>query len=159
MASLHMGECHPLTDARIDEAVTQVSPGNYALGYVDDGTFVAFYLGRSDSDVNDRLHAWIDVDSTSTRYGPSAKAAYGSRRRHSRPLGTPALRPVGVAVDGRYTHFRFSYAASAHAAFEKECCNYHEFGGSYGLDNERHPAPPEGEAWKCPVHARHHGWR
>ena len=159
MASLEMGGCHPLDEAKIDEAVSRVSPGNYALGYVDDGTFVASYVGRSDSDVNDRLHSWIGVDGRSTRYGPSAKAAYGSRRRHSIPLGTPALRPVGVVVDGRYTYFRFSYAASAQAAFDKECCNYHDFGGSYGLDNERHPAPSEGESWKCPMHGHHHRYR
>jgi hypothetical protein len=46
-------------------------------------------------------------------------------------------------VDGRYTHFEFSYAASAEQAFERECCNYHDFGGSYGLDNERHPVPAD----------------
>jgi hypothetical protein len=151
-----MGGCYPLNEAKIDEEVTRVSPGNYALGYLEDGTFVAFYVGRSDSDVNDCLRSWIGVDSRSTRYGPSAKAAYGSRLRHSNPLGTPALRPVGLVVDGRFTHFQFSYGASAQAAFEKECCNYHDFGGSYGLDNGRHPAPPEGESWTCPMHRHHH---
>jgi hypothetical protein len=156
MASLHMGGCYPLNEAKIDEEVIRVSPGNYALGYLDDGTFVAFYVGRSDSDVSDRLHSWIVVDSRCTDYGPSAKAAFASRRRHSIPLGTLALRPVGVVVDGRYTHFRFSYAASAQAAFEQECRNYHDFGGSYGLDNERHPVPPEGESWKCPMRGHRH---
>jgi hypothetical protein len=159
MASLYMRGCYPLTDEEIDEEVTRVSPGNYALGYVDDGRFVVFYVGRSDSDVNHRLHSWIGVDSKSTRYGPCAKAAYGPRRRHARPLGTPTPCPVGIVVEGRYTHFRFSYAVSAKAAFEKECCNYHDFGGSYGLDNERHPTPPGDESWKCPEHYhRHRRW-
>jgi hypothetical protein len=156
VTSLYMGGCYLLSEYEIDERVTRVSPGNYALGYLDDGSFLVFYVGRSDSDVNDRLHSWIDMDSKFTRYGPSAKAAHGSRRRHSRPLGTPTLIPVGVVVESRYTHFRFSYAVSAKAAFEKECCNYHDFGGSYGLDNERHPTPPEGEPWKCPEHYHHH---
>lgn len=156
VTSLYMGECFPLNEGEIDERVTRVSPGNYALGYLDDGTFVVFYVGRSDSDVNDCLHAWIGVDSKFTRYGPSAKAAYGSRPRRSRPLGTPTLFPVGVVVESGYTHFRFSYAVSAKAAFEKECCNYHDFGGSQGLDNERHPTPSEGESWKCPEHSHHH---
>ena len=133
MASLYMRGCYPINEAEIDEKVTRVSPGNYALGYLDDGTFVVFYVGR--------LHSWIGVDSKPTRYGPSAKTAYRSRPRHSRPLGNPALRPIGVVVDSRYTHFRFSYAVSAQAAFDKECCNYHDFGESYDLDNERHPAP------------------
>jgi hypothetical protein len=159
MASLRMEGCYPLDEAKIDEEVTRVSPGNYALGYVGDGRFVASYVGRSDSDVNDRLHSWTGVYTTSTSYGPSARASHVSRHRNYIPLRTPALRPVGVVVDGRYTHFRFSYAASPQEAFEKECCNYHDFGGSYGLDNERHPAPSEGESWKCPMHGHHHRWR
>jgi hypothetical protein len=156
MESLHMGGCHPLNESSIDEHVARGAPGNYALGYMDDGTFIVFYVGRSDSDVSDRLHSWLGVESRSTLYCPAAKAAYGSRRRHSLPLGIPALCPVGVVVDGRYTHFEFSYAASAKAAFVKECQNYHDFGGSYGLDNERHPSPSEGESWKCPVRGHHH---
>jgi hypothetical protein len=146
MASLHMGGCYPITEAAIDEEVTRVSPGNFALAYLDDGAF---------SDVNDRLHSWVGVDSRPMRYGPSAKAVYGSRRQHSRPLDTPALHPVGVVVDGRCTHFCFSYAVSAQAAFEEECRNYHDFGENHRLDNERHPAPPAGESWKCPVHRYH----
>jgi len=51
----------------------------------------------------------------------------------------------------RYTHFKFSYATSPKAAFEKECRNYHDFGESGKLDNEYHPQRPEGANWKCPV--------
>jgi hypothetical protein len=158
MASLHMGGCYPLTDEKIDEEVTRTEPGNYALGYLDGGTFVVFYVGRSDSDVNARLHSWVGVDGPSTRYCSSAKAAYGpGRRRFPSPLDAPALHPVGIVVDGRYTHFEFGYAPSAEAAFENECRNYHDFGGSYGLDNEQHPAPPEGYSWGCPLYGHHHG--
>jgi hypothetical protein len=81
----------------------------------------------------------------------SAKAAFGSRHRRSRPLGTPALDRVGV-VDDSYTRFVFSYAASAQAAFEKECRDFHRHGGSDGLDDERHPAAPLRSSWECPVH-------
>ncbi len=157
MASVQMSGAHPLTAQNIDEEVTRTSSGNYALGYLDGATFLVFYVGRADSDVNDRLHHWVGADSRCARYGPSAKAAYGSRPRRSRPSRTPAPGPVGVVVDGRYTHFQFSYALSARAAFEKECRNYHDFGGSYGLDNERHPAAPEGTSWGCPAHGR--DWR
>jgi hypothetical protein len=116
---------------------------------MDGGTFVVFYVGRSDFDVNARLHSWVGVDGTSTRYCSSAKAAYGpGRRRSPSPLGAPAL---------HYTHFEFGYAPSAEAAFENECRNYHDFGGSYGLDNEQHPVPPEGYSWECPLHGPHHG--
>jgi hypothetical protein len=151
-----MGGFHPLTEEQIDAEVTRTSPGTYRLGYVDGGRFIVFYVGRSDSDLNERLHSWVGVDSRSTRYCPFAKAAYGSRRRNPRSLDTPALRPVGVVVDGRYTHFEFIYAPSAKAAFEKDCRNYHDFGGSYGLDNERHPIATPGRSWTCPVHGNRH---
>lgn len=51
---------------------------------------------------------------------------------------------------GNYDRFKFSVASTAKEAFEKECCNYHDFGESKTLDNEIHPDRPEGENWKCP---------
>ena len=48
-----------------------------------------------------------------------------------------------------YTHFKFSYATSTKAAFDKECKNYHDFGGSEKLDNEYHPQRPYGKNWIC----------
>ena len=43
--------------------------------------------------------------------------------------------------------FKFSYADSAKAAFEKECRNFHDF----GLENrQNHPDRPNGTNWKCP---------
>lgn len=50
-----------------------------------------------------------------------------------------------------YTKFKYSYATSTKAAFEKECRNYHDFGGSEKLDNKIHPSRPPGTGWKCPV--------
>jgi hypothetical protein len=44
--------------------------------------------------------------------------------------------------------FKFSYAKSPREAFEKECQNYHDFGG---LENENHPDRPEGTNYSCPV--------
>ena len=43
--------------------------------------------------------------------------------------------------------FKFSYAASAKAAFEKECKNYHDFDPP---GNDKHPQRPDGTGWKCP---------
>src|SRR5690606_3113785 len=40
MRSLEMRGSYPLTDEAIDEALTRTSPGNYALGYLDEGTFL-----------------------------------------------------------------------------------------------------------------------
>jgi hypothetical protein len=50
---------------------------------------------------------------------------------------------------GSYVHFKFVYAESARAAFDKECELYHEFGlhaGHHGA----HPARPQGSGWTCP---------
>ena len=44
--------------------------------------------------------------------------------------------------------FKFSYATSAKAAFEKECENYHDFKPP---GNDVHPARPDGTNWKCSV--------
>ncbi len=47
--------------------------------------------------------------------------------------------------------FKYSYATSPKAAFEKECRNFHDFGGKDKLENEAHPARPDNTDWKCPV--------
>jgi hypothetical protein len=48
---------------------------------------------------------------------------------------------VGNAAESGYTRFAYSYATSAEAAFEQECRNYDDFGGSGGLDNPTPPVP------------------
>lgn len=51
-----------------------------------------------------------------------------------------------------YKYFKYSYATSPKAAFEKECKNYHDFGGPDRLDNNIHPdRPSNSKDWKCPV--------
>ena len=101
MATLNMIGPYELTRSKINEVVTQTSPGNYALGYVNsENTFIVQYVGRSDSDVASRL------------------------RQH---------------VGEKYKRFKYSYATSPKAAFEKECINYHDFGESRLLDNSSHP--------------------
>jgi hypothetical protein len=154
MGSLEMSGSYPLSHDAIDEMVSRTSPGNYALGYMDGTTFTVFYVGRSDSDVKQRLHDWVDAPSRYERYAPSAKAAYGYRHRGPLPLGVPAPDRVGIGVDSSYTSFAYSYARSAEAAFEKECRNYHDFGGSGGLDNEARPVSTPGSSWECLPHDR-----
>ena len=51
----------------------------------------------------------------------------------------------------KYKSFKYSYATSPKAAFEKECKNYHDFGESERLDNKIHPARPNDTNWKCPT--------
>jgi hypothetical protein len=143
---LRMKGPYPLTHDAIDDALTRISPGNYALGYLDGNVFVVFYVGRSDSDVKDALHQWVGMPSRYKTYAPSSKAACGSRHRGPFPFDVPALTRVGMNVDSSYTRFAFSYASSAQAAFEEECRNYRDFGGVDGLDNESSPRATLGGA-------------
>ena len=154
MGSLEMNGSYPLNDEAINAMVSRTSPGNYALWYMDDATFMVFYVGRSDSDVKRRLHEWVGTPSRYEKYAPSAKAAWGSRPRRHLPQGVPVLDRVGIGVDSSYTRFAYSYAPSAKAAFEKECRNYHDFRGGEGLDNERHPVAALGSSWECLVHGQ-----
>jgi hypothetical protein len=139
LGPVEMSGSFPLDDAMIDEVVSRTSPGNYALGYMDAGTFVVFYVGRSDSDVKRRLHEWVGASSRYERFAPSTRAPRGAQRRGAFPVAAPAQGHVGAGVDSSYTRFAYSYAASAAAAFEKECRNYDDFGGSGGLDNAARP--------------------
>lgn len=138
MRSPELSGSFPLSDKAIDDAVTRTSPGNYALGYMEDNTFHVFFVGRSDSNVRKRLHEWVGMPSRYERYASRAKASWGVHRRRAFPVNAPALAAVGNA-ETSYTRFAFSYARSAEAAFEEECRNYDDFGGSGVLDNE---APP-----------------
>lgn len=47
-----------------------------------------------------------------------------------------------------FSSFKYSYAISPKAAFEKECNNYHSF---TPLRNKIHPDRPENTNWKCPI--------
>ena len=153
LRSLEMSGSYPLSDAAIDGALARRSPGNYALGYLDGETFQVFYVGRSDSDVRRRLHQWVGMPSRYERYAPPSKAPWAIRPSSLMPpgLGTPALDRVGN-TDISYTRFAFSYAPSAEAAFEKECRNYDDFGGSGELDNEAPPAWTPGSPGGWPTH-------
>ena len=53
---------------------------------------------------------------------------------------------------GQYKQYKYSIALTAKAAFEKECKNYHYFGGPDGkLDNKIHPDAPDGTNYSCSV--------
>ena len=50
----------------------------------------------------------------------------------------------------RYKAFVFSYAPNPRAAFDKECEDFHDLGGTETLDNAEHPKPPAKTDWLCP---------
>jgi len=112
MPRLKMNGPFEFTADKINEFVIKKSPGNYALGYTAEKTFLVRCIGRSDTDVKQALLA---------------------------------------KVGERYKKFKFSYSTSAQAAFEKECNIFHDFGERVRLDNNRHPEPPQGAKWKCPI--------
>ena len=121
MASLGMGSSYLLSSEEIERVVLKDKIGNYAYGYLNgQGRFVVRYVGRSDSDLQERLkHGIADMQED-----PSCN----------------------------YERFKFSYAATPQEAYEKECQNYHDFGGEKGfLRNERHPAKPDGCNGVCPI--------
>jgi hypothetical protein len=140
MGMLGMSGSYPLTHGAIDDAVVSRVPGNFALGYEDGGTFLVFYVGRSDTDVRTRLHEWVGVPSRCPRFAPSAQAPWLLQGSGSVALHAPALASAGMGVDSSYTHFAYGYAGSPAAAFAKQCRNYEDFGGSHRLDNAAHPA-------------------
>lgn len=77
MASSGLKGSFPLTDDKINEEVSRTSPGAYALGYVKNESFYIDYVGRSDTDVNDRLHDHVGKYSRfKYDYFGSAKAAF-----------------------------------------------------------------------------------
>lgn len=142
--SLEMSVAHPLSAPRIDAAVARAAPGSYALGYMDGDAFVVFYVGRSDSDVRQRLHEWVGRPSQPgrlLRYGSRAKASWGAypRPRGGLPVNAPALGRV-ESGESPYTHFAYRYADSAETAYAQEWQSYDRFGGE-SLDNEREPSP------------------
>ncbi|MEJ2206839.1 MAG: hypothetical protein P8170_22350 [Gemmatimonadota bacterium] len=122
----------------IDEKLTRALPGNYALGFLEGDLFNVFYVGRSDSDLRQRLHQWVGMPSRDRNYLPLAKASWGIRHRRRIPFAAPALDRVGC-TESRYTHFAYSYARSADEAYAKEWRNYDAFGGNRKLDNENRP--------------------
>jgi len=50
----------------------------------------------------------------------------------------------------RYKAFVFRYAPHPRAAFDKECEDFHDLGGTERLDNAEHPKPPAKTDWLCP---------
>lgn len=63
---------------------------------------------------------------------------------------TDVAAEIKIYLSEDYKRFKYSYATSPKAAFEKECKNYHDFGGKEKLRNKIHPARPDDTNWECP---------
>jgi hypothetical protein len=119
MAALNMGHCLPLNIETIRINVKK-KIGNYALGYYVENPntngfrFITHYVGRSDNDLQ-------------------AEIIQQGIRLKKNENGTPI-----------FSHFKFIYTTTAKKAYLKECKDFHAFGGSEGLHNQRHPKRPSG---------------
>jgi hypothetical protein len=124
MGSLNMNGPYDFNINSIDINVTKVCGGNYALGIADEltGNFHVTYVGRSDSDLKDRLKKQL-----------SEKKNVISR------------------YETKNISFKYSYASSPKEAYEKECNNYHSFVRSKKLINNVHPEKPKDINLRCPV--------
>lgn len=83
MAKLNMKGSYPLTNEEINKQITETSPGNYAYGHVKDNTFYVEYVGRADSDLNDRIkHGVGQYKRFKYSYAKNAKEAYEEECRN-----------------------------------------------------------------------------
>lgn len=90
MATLNMKGSYPLTNEEINKQITETSPGNYAYGHVKDNTFYVDYVGRADSDLNDRIkHGVGQYKRFKYSYAKNAKEAYEKECRNYHDF-TPA---------------------------------------------------------------------
>jgi hypothetical protein len=78
MPTLDMEGPYLLNDATIDKMVER-RIGNYALGESRDNSFYPKYVGRSDEDINTRLHQWVGEK----RNCPYFKMSYANNRKEA----------------------------------------------------------------------------
>jgi hypothetical protein len=128
MASLDMDGPYTFTRDEIHRVMKQSGPGTFALGeQTKDGKFKVRYVGRDDRDV---------------------KSALLDALRNEKK---PGLMDKLTGKGGGNEVFKVSLAASADAAFDKQCRSYHKFNSRSQLENTEHPEPPAGQSMKCPV--------
>lgn len=122
--SLNMKGPYILSDEEVDKRVERGKMGNYAYGYVERKDGKGIFIVRYVGRSTTDLQTEI-------------------KERHKKD-------PKFSQEDCK--SFKFSYASSEKEAYEKECINFHDFGGCASLLNEVHPAKPQdGEQYHCPV--------
>lgn len=128
MASLNMRGPFPLTDEEVNNRVEAGKMGNYAYGYLEERD------GRQSFIV-------LYVGRSTTDLREEIKNRHKSQKKFT---------------DAGCEQFKYSYAANVREAYEKECQNFHDFGGERSLLNDIHPAKPEdNNSYTCPVEGCH----
>lgn len=122
MASLGMGQSYELSEEIINRIIEPNRIGNYAYGYLNDS------------------------GSFIVKYVGRSDSDLQSRIKHG------LQDRLNDENCKKYERFKFSYASNVKEAYDKECRNYHDFGGEEGLlNNVRHPDKPDGEYYKCHI--------
>ncbi len=81
-----------LKDDNIDDKIKGRSPGNYALGRIEEKAFIVAYVGRSDTDLNSRLKDWVgDYPYFKWSYASSEKVAYNKECKNYHDFGKNRL--------------------------------------------------------------------
>ncbi len=82
MPSLRMQGPYRLNIKTIDEKVSKISSGNYAIGRRNEnGTFLFRVIGRANKDLNSKLKSWLnktDKPLFKFRYSESAHEAFNT---------------------------------------------------------------------------------
>lgn len=100
MPSLNMGgTAFPLTEEKINANVAEQRIGNYAYGYLNDnGSFIVRYVGRSDTDLRNRIKHGIQEFKDNPKlkyeqfkfsYADSAEEAYRKECQNYHDFGGP----------------------------------------------------------------------
>lgn len=78
MPSTNLKGPYTLTEINIDEIFSEIKSGTYVLGHLTKAeTFVVEYVGRSDDNLNGRLHDWVgSYTHFKARYFKSAEEAF-----------------------------------------------------------------------------------
>ncbi len=123
MASLNMRGPFILTDDEVNRRVEERKMGNYAYGYLEEREGRQIFIVRY-------------VGRSATDLRDEIKSRHKSDKKFTK-------------LDCEF--FKFSYADTEREAYEKECQNFHDFGGEQSLLNEVHPTKPEGNGtYRCP---------
>lgn len=81
-----------LKAGNIDNKIKGRSPGNYALGRIEEKAFIVAYVGRSDTDLNSRLKDWVgDYPYFKWSYASSEKVAYNKECKNYHDFGENRL--------------------------------------------------------------------
>ncbi len=126
MAKLDMDGPHKLEEKIILKEIIQPMPGSFALGHLGaDRSFEVLYVGYAEKTVQETLLHCL-----------------------KKRVGQGGLMDK-LTGKNQINAFKYSYANSLEACFQKTCKNFHDFGGSKKLNNKNHPKPPKGSDWAC----------